>query len=171
LIKGEKVYLRAPELEDARILSAWLNDRESTKYLDVIYPVSKRFADDVVLINENDGKRIFMIDNMNNKPIGIITVTNIKWEYRNCEIGVVIFDKSERNKGVGKDAVNTALNFIFNEMNMHLVYVNVIEENEVALRLFKSLGFEEEGVLRDRYFKGGKYRNVVVISKTNHNKD
>jgi diamine N-acetyltransferase len=166
MLKGKKVFLRAAELEDARILSVWLNDRESNQNLDIIYPVSKRYADSFVAEgDEYNGKKIYIIDNEDRKPIGLITIDNIKWEYRNCELGIVIYDKNQRNRGYGKDALETIINFIFDEMNMHLIYLKVFEENKAAIHLYNSLGFEMEGILRDRYFKSGKYINIIVMSK------
>jgi diamine N-acetyltransferase len=166
MLKGKNIFLRAVELEDGRIISAWLNDRESNEHLDIVYPLSKRYADSFVFEgDEARNKRIFIIDSPERRPIGLIIIDNIKWEYRNCELGVAVYDKRERQKGYGKDAVETALNFIFNNMNMHLVHLKVEEGNEVAINLYKSLGFEAEGVLRHRVFKDGEYRNVVVMSK------
>lgn len=168
MISGEKIILRAVELEDVRILSAWLNDRETNEYLDITYPASKRFADSFVLdCDENQNKKVFIIDNLDRRPIGILIIDKIKWEYRNCEVGIVIYDKKERNKGYGKDALRTAIDFIFNEMNMHLIYLNVVADNKAALNLYTSLGFKREGILRDRYFKSGRYYNIIVMSMIN----
>lgn len=166
MLKGERIYLRAVEFEDSRIISAWLNDRETNINLDIIYPLSKRYADSYVLSSDEEGnKKMFVIDNQDHKPIGLVIIDKIKWEYRNCEIGIVIYDKSHRSKGLGKDAMNTALNFIFNEMNMNLVYLNVLSENKIAINMYRKLGFEFEGELRDRVYKNGKYHNIIVMSK------
>ena len=166
MIKGKNVYIRAAELEDSRIVSAWLNDRETNKYLDIIYPLSKRFADAYVLDgDDNDTKQVYIIDNPERKPIGLFIIDKIKWEYRNCEIGIVIYDKNQRKKGYGRDAAEAMIDFIFNEMNMHLISLNVYQENQIAFNLYKSLGFEVEGILKDRYYRNGKYGNIIVMSK------
>ncbi|MDF2672898.1 MAG: family N-acetyltransferase [Clostridiales bacterium] len=166
MIKGKKTYIRAVELEDGRLLSAWLNDRESNQHLDIIYPVSKRDADSFLLEGDNDNsKRMFIIDNEDRKSIGLIILSNIKWEYRNCEMGIVIYDKNFRGKGYGKDGLNATIQFIFEEMNMHLIYLKVAEDNHIAIKLYEDLGFDHEGVLKDRYFKAGKYKNIIVMSK------
>ncbi|TDT61011.1 GNAT family N-acetyltransferase [Fonticella tunisiensis] len=167
MLCGKKVFLRAVELEDARIISAWLNDRKCTEHLDIIYPISKRYADSFVLEADEDRyKKVFIIDSPEHRPIGLFIIDKIRWEYRNCEIGIAIYDKNQRGKGYGRDAVETALDFIFNSMNMHLVYLHVEEDNGPAINLYKSLGFEVEGLLKDRTFKEGKYKNVYVMSKT-----
>jgi len=165
MLKGIKTFIRAIEMEDARILSAWLNDRETNAFLDIIYPLSKRYCDNFTLEGEEYNKRIFIIDNEDRKPIGLVVIDKIKWEYRNCEIGIVIYDKNYRGRGYGKDALETVLKFIFDDLNMHLVYLNVVEENEAAVNLYKKFGFEVEGILRDRYYKNGRYYNIIVMSK------
>lgn len=166
MLKGNKTYLRAVELEDSRIISAWLNDRETNMNLDIIYPLSKRYADSYVLSSdEESNKKIFVIDNLDHKPIGLVIIDKIKWEYRNCEIGIVIYDKNSRGKGLGEDALRTGLDFIFNEMNMNLVYLHVLSDNKAALNLYRKLGFEFEGELRERIYKNGRYHNLIVMSK------
>lgn len=166
MIKGKNVYIRAVELEDSRLVSAWLNDRETNKYLDIIYPLSKRYADAYVLDGDDGStKQLYIIDNPERKPIGLFVIDKIKWEYSNCEIGIVIYDKNQRRKGYGRDAAEAMINFIFDEMNMHLISLNVYEGNEIAFNLYKSLGFEVEGILKDRYYRNGKYGNIIVMSK------
>lgn len=168
MIKGQKTYLRALELEDTRLISAWLNDREANKYLDIIYPMSKRDGDNFLLEADNDyTKKIFLVDNEEHKTIGLIYIKNIKWEYRNCEIGIVIYDKNSRGKGYGKDAMETALNFVFEEMNIHLIYLHVAQDNTNAIELYKKLGFKAEGILQDRYYKNNTYHNLIIMSKIN----
>ncbi|MEF9951714.1 MAG: GNAT family protein [Clostridium sp.] len=164
MICGNKTFLRPVELEDSRILSAWLNDRESNRNLDIIYPLSKRYADAFTLEAEDEKKRVFMIDDENYKPIGIVVIDKIKWEYRNCEVGIVIYNKGKRGQGYGRDAMKSLVNFIFNNMNLELIYLTVLEDNIPGINLYKSLGFQEEGILRSRIFKDGVYINLVSMS-------
>ena len=164
MITGEKVFLRPVELEDSRILSAWLNDRETNKNLDIIYPLSKRYADNFTLEAEGENKKVFIIDDEQYKPIGLVIIDKIKWEYSHCEVGIAIYKKDKRRQGYGKDALKTLLDFIFNNMNLNLVYLNVLEENIPAINLYKSLGFVKEGTLRNRCFRDGKYHNVISMS-------
>lgn len=166
MLKGKKTFIRAVEFEDARLISVWLNDRETNRHLEVIYPLSKRYADAYVSESESDpNKKMFLIDNEDRKTIGMVVINDIKWEYRNCEIGIAIYDKNSRGKGYGKDAIETLINFIFNDMNINLIHLRVSEENEEAIGLYKSLGFEIEGVLRQRFYKDGKYGNLISMSK------
>jgi diamine N-acetyltransferase len=53
-------------------------------------------------------------------------------------------------------------------MNMHLINLKVTEDNHIAIKLYEGSGFEHEGILKDRYFKSGKYGNIIVMSKINN---
>lgn len=158
--------LRSIELEDSRLLSAWLNDRETNSGLDIIYPKSKRYADNFVLDSEDETKKVFMIDDENYNPIGIVVIDKIKWEYRHCEIGIAIYKKDKRGQGYGHDALGTLLDFVFNNMNLELAYLSVLEDNIPGVSLYKSLGFITEGILRKRYFRDGNYVNLISMSLT-----
>jgi RimJ/RimL family protein N-acetyltransferase len=44
---------------------------------------------------------------------------------------------------------------------MHKVYLRVFSDNDRALRLYRRLGFTEEGRLREQVYKAGVYRDVT----------
>ena len=47
---------------------------------------------------------------------------------------------------------------------LHRIGLEVVEENDAAVNLYRKFGFEVEGVLRDAYFGGdGKYYNILVM--------
>lgn len=51
----------------------------------------------------------------------------------------------------------------FKEMNLHKIWAEVYNNNR-ALGLYKSVGFKEDGVLRDNQFCEGKYINSYLLS-------
>ena len=80
---------------------------------------------------------IIMYDN---RPVGILNFTQLDhWE---PEIGVYIGEVSLWGKGVGKEAVRLGLEYI-KAQGKESCHTTILESNERALRLFKSLGFKE----------------------------
>ncbi len=66
--------------------------------------------------------------------IGNITYHDVDWKNRNCEIAICIGNEGDRNKGLGTEAVGVLLYFLFNEMNLHRVNLEVYDFNVRAIR-------------------------------------
>ena len=58
-------------------------------------------------------------------------------------LGVFIADELYRNKGIGKSAVEQIVKNDFQYMNTNKILLRVREENERAIRCYKSVGFKE----------------------------
>jgi RimJ/RimL family protein N-acetyltransferase len=41
----------------------------------------------------------------------------------------------------------------------------VFEDNTAAINLYKKIGFQEEGRLKEFIFKDGKWKDVIIIGK------
>ena len=52
------------------------------------------------------------------------------------------------------------------EQGMHRIGLEVVEDNKVAVRLYKRFGFKTEGRLKDSYFGGdNRYHNSLLMGK------
>ena len=65
--------------------------------------------------------------------------------------------------GLGTEMVGKLL-ALARQKGFHRIGLEVVEDNEAAVRLYKKFGFEIEGVLKDAYFgKDEKYHNELVM--------
>ena len=109
----------------------------------------------------DDDERRFVID-VNNKFAGIIELVDINFIHRNSEIQIIV--KSDfRGRGLAKDAMLKGLDYAFNILNMHKIYLYVDTENHKALNLYKEVGFVQEGILRKQFFVEGEYRDSIFM--------
>lgn len=92
--------------------------------------------------------------------IGEIRLQRIKWINCKAEISLY-FAKPHRSKGFGKEAWTALVNFAFSRLNLHRLEAEVFEYNEAGKRLFESVGFIEEGRLREARFSNGKYFDII----------
>ncbi len=74
----------------------------------------------------------------------------IDWRNRNCELGIVIGREEMLGQGLGGEAIDLALGFAFDFLNMHKVNLTVFEYNERAHRCYLKCGFRDEGRVRQQ---------------------
>ena len=97
-------------------------------------------------------------------PVGLIGLNNMNLHSRSAEYWIYIGDTPNRRKGFGSDATFLLLEFAFNSLGLHRVYLQVMEDNLPALNLYRKLGFCEEGVAREHIFIRGGFMNMVQFS-------
>ncbi len=161
------IRLRAFEKEDLEIVLGWVNDEEVTQYLSdsLIYPVSR--TDEVKWLesisNANHKEKVLAIETMSGKLIGSVGLTNINWVERKAEMGIMIGEKDQWNKGYGSEAVREILRLAFEKMNLNRIYLRVFENNPRAIKVYERCGFRREGVLRHDHFRGQRYFDTIIM--------
>nr|WP_245837279.1 GNAT family protein [Virgibacillus phasianinus] len=55
------------------------------------------------------------------------------------------------------------LEFGFGILNLHRIGLDVFEYNARAIKAYKKLGFQEEGVIRDELFYDGKFHDSILM--------
>jgi len=168
-LEGEKVGLKKlSEEELSQRYVDWLNDMEVTKYL-----VSGNFPSDLedvrtFINNANTSNRItFAIYRKDtNEHVGDVKLDHIDWVSRKADFGIMIGDKSAWGTGLGTETTSLILEYAFDVLNLHRVYLGVSEENTGAIKTYEKLGFAKEGVRKEDQFVNGKYLDTIVMGIT-----
>lgn len=95
--------------------------------------------------------------------VGVVYLTDIDSIYRSAEFSIIIGSAGARGRGVGTAAAQAMLRHAFDDLNLHRVYLTVLEDNAAARALYASVGFAEEGLAREAAFKSGRWVNVVMM--------
>jgi len=93
--------------------------------------------------------------------VGICGLHSHRDIYKSWELRILIFDKDAIGKGIGFEACSLMVDYAFNRLNAHRVWLGVNADNELAINCYKKVGFKEEGRLRDEIFYHGKYVDAV----------
>lgn len=164
MIRGEKITLRAMENRDLEILRRWRNHPDLMLYHFSTLPVSEAAQQHWYESRCADSANVtLIIENENHAAVGYTILKNIDHKNRNAEIGLHL-DPEYQGKGYGKDAFKTLIRFCFQEMNLHRVFLQVLDFNERAYHLYERLGFTVEGHLREAYFTQNRYHDIIVMS-------
>lgn len=168
MLRGERVLLRAFEREDVAQLWAWHNDPEleglvhgqplprSLAALEAEF--ERRAAEPPA--SQEEGWR-FMIE-LDGTPIGRCDLFGIDALARGGRIGITL-DRAYWGQGLGRDAVCTLLRYAFQHANLRRITLEVLADNERAIRCYRACGFREEGRLREHAWHAGQYKDVLVM--------
>jgi RimJ/RimL family protein N-acetyltransferase len=152
--------------DDSAALFRWVNDVKSAG-LDVAYRPVDGVAFNAWLgtFATDTSKVLFVIRRRGNPaPCGYIQITNIHPIHRSAEIGIRIGSDEDRGRGIGKSALKLAVDYVWNHLNLNRIQLTVLATNLRAIRAYKAVGFEEEGLFRRAVFINGVWTDVLAMA-------
>lgn len=93
--------------------------------------------------------------------IGNISLQNINWVDRSCEIAFILGELSYQGRGVMFRAASLLISHAFKQLNLRRIYCGTLDTNVAMKGLAIKLGMEQEGRRRAAVYKGGKYIDIV----------
>lgn len=86
------------------------------------------------------------------KIVGDIGFSNIVWgAFQSCHLGYKI-DYQETHQGYMTEALQKAIDIIFQTFRLHRIEANILPKNVRSIRVVEKLGFVQEGLAR-KYLK------------------
>ncbi len=95
--------------------------------------------------------------------VGLASLTNIDHVHRKGEFHILVGVADARNRGVGTAATAQMVRHGLCDLNLHRIYLTVLEDNRAAIRVYEKVGFKQEGLLRDGAYKNGRYRTMLLM--------
>lgn len=107
------------------------------------------------------GSRRYVVEEIDNGAfVGVLRLDRIDLQNRNAWIGLdIVPDK--RGRGYGKAAFCIVMAYLFDQLGLHRLSLVTLETNLVAINLYRSLGFQEEGRLREAIWRDGKFSDLL----------
>jgi RimJ/RimL family protein N-acetyltransferase len=170
IIYGDRIRLRAVEREDVKRFCVWINDPEVTRHLVLYLPMStvdeENWFDSLSKRDQAEKPLVIEVRDGDDgwKMIGNCGVFGIDSIARLAELGIMIGEKGEWDKGYGTETMSLLLRHCFETLNLNRVFLQVYAENVRGKRAYEKAGFLEEGRLREAVYKRGKYDDVIVMS-------
>jgi len=112
-----------------------------------------------------DERNFYYLVKNNNLNVGVIYLNKVDFYNRNAYFGLYAnqFGKTPYTAVVLEKAL---LKLAFEVASLHTLKLEVIENNERAIKFYKRIGFKEEGKLRDFVFRDDKWFDVIVMGMT-----
>jgi [ribosomal protein S5]-alanine N-acetyltransferase len=164
-LQGEQISLRILNESDVEgNYAKWLNDPEITRHnshgrFPMTIEKLKEYVKDVK--DSNACLVLAVVDNLNHRHIGNISIQNINWIDRNAEIAFLLGEKEYWGRGVMLEAGKMLIHHAFNVLNLHRIYCGTSSENSGMQKLAEKLGMDREGTRKEAIFKDGKYSDII----------
>lgn len=171
-LQGEKIYLRALEPEDLDFIYTIENDESIWHVSNTQTPYSKFLIRQYLEnahqdIYEAKQMRLAICLNETSEAIGLIDLFEFDPRNHRAGIGIVIHSKTNRNNGIGKEALQLLINYSFNQLQLHQLFANIGTDNEASLNLFATFGFEKIGVKKDWIKINNQFQDEVLFQLIN----
>lgn len=166
LLENQDLRLRPFEKEDLSFIHQAFQLELLKFYLPGAWRLFSREQLEGLLSDWNDQVSSFvyiMEEKRTKKALGLIHIDSLDYIHRHAELGICIFHSQERGKGYGKQSLSLVIEYLFLQYNFHRCFARVFSHNSPSLALFSSLGFSEEGRLRQHIYREGKYQDMVLF--------
>src|SRR5437588_7885233 len=171
LLRGERIYLRRPTMDDAARIFHWERDDEVWRY-DPHRPFSHSMHEFLPVFERNyvqgNGRQFwFIIEDEEHIPIGTITYFNLDYRGGQVEIGLGLGDKTRWGKGYGPEAIRALVNYLFSQPQPPFVriYAETAQANQPARLAFAKAGFSEVGQIFDPRSSGDPWVLLEIWKK------
>ena len=166
VIFGKRVALGPILPLDMPEFFRWLDDAELARLNEPYYPKNWHRQEAFWTNADGDKSRIFFAIRAQGDAlaIGYVQITNIDAVHRSADLGICIGDATQRRQGRGREALELAIAYCWNTLNLSRVALSVFATNQPAIALYTALGFAPEGVLRRAKYINGQWVDVVLMA-------
>ncbi|MBE7149184.1 hypothetical protein S3E15_00517 [Bacillus mycoides] len=120
----------------------------------------------IIKTDSEEMKNLFLVAEVHNQIVGFSRCegSKLKRLAHKVEFGVCIL-REFWGYGMGKSLLQQSIQWA-DENEVKKISLQVLEKNEKAIQLYKKLGLEVEGILKnDKKLSDGKYYNTVVMGR------
>jgi RimJ/RimL family protein N-acetyltransferase len=164
---GTRCYLSPVRVEDAEKYFEWVNDLEVSVNLrtysqQIPFEIEKEYLEKFAKNQTND--YLFgIIAKDSDLLIGNCVLMNPDFINRNAELGIFVGDKNYWGKGIGTESIMLLLDFGFNVLNLHNIWLSFYDFNTKSKRIYEKCGFKTIGRRREAKIIGNLKFDIVYM--------
>lgn len=168
-LKGSHCYLRALEPEDLQFLYTLENDTAVWEVSETLAPYSRFVLKEYLANSHKDIYEVkqlrLAICDMSHHVVGFIDLFDFNPRHKRAGVGIMILNRDDRNKGLGRESLTLLMDYAFGVLDMHQLYANINQDNKPSIHLFTSLGFVQAGIKKDWVLRDGEFKDELMFQK------
>jgi len=157
-LDGDTVSMRTLERDDLDFLHEYRNRPEVRRSFGRVYPQTREKVDD-----DYEGymaNAVNLLACVDGDPVGFVALFDWDESAGRAEVAYWVAP-DEQGNGYATEAVELAVEYAFEERRCHRLVAGAHATNDASRALLETVGFEQEGRLRDHVFVGGEYVDTV----------
>ena len=167
-IRGQRVWLRALEAADLPAYKRAVNSIEVGGWAGYPWPHSDDSVErwyDRVRQQHGEGEYYFAICPFGSDEfIGTLWLWGAGSRVDGLELSIFITEEAGLGQGLGVDAIDAALDFLFGSYDTERVWLTTESENVRAIRAFEKAGFRRDGTIRHHFRRDGIWRDSALMA-------
>lgn len=160
ILKSKKeVTVRLPEDDDARALIdlkiAYIKNTSTLPWTVAEYPNDIENELKIIESYRSSSNSILLLAEYEGELIGNIDISDSK-RIKMAHTAVLGMGIKEnwRNQGLGKALIISAIDWARNNAKLEIIWLDVYASNELGYNLYKNMGFEVSGIIKDFFIEG-----------------
>ena len=168
MYKFNGLYFRAVEEKDLERLRLLRNAQETWANLtDITLLTEPAQLAWFESLNGDKTRRYFSVCEWRREAehelVGVVRMDEIDLVNRSARVGCdVVYER--RGKGIGTAIMTAVVKYCFEEMNLHRIWLAVLETNTPAIKVYEKVGFKPEGKYTKAIYRNGKYVDYLLYS-------
>jgi RimJ/RimL family protein N-acetyltransferase len=159
--------LRELERSDIPVINRWRQNRSLTAAIGAPHrhigiEIDERWFESYLQRRGTDVRCAILTDDVP-ELIGLTSLTGIDPVHKHAEYHMFLGDRAEHGHGIGTWATREMVRHGFLDLNLHRVYVSILQSNPAARRMCEKAGFRHEGTMREAAFKDGRFHDVDLL--------
>ena len=142
----------------------WINNPQNNRFLHYDLPLSEEKTEQWFDRHAGEDTRYDAIIEANGVPVGTRGLLSIDRKNGKAEYYIAMGEPEYKGKGVAKEASRRILEYGFEKLGLNRIYLFTESENIPAQKLFESVGFVKEGVIRQDIVSHGRYVDRIAYA-------
>lgn len=170
MITGEIVELKPITKEDTDYILKWRNSDRVRKNFIYQEPFTKEGHERWLetMIETGKAAQFIIYDKSSQQPVGSVYLRDIDPVNEKAEYGIFIGETSAAGRGLGSEAARLTVQYGFEQLGLHKIFLRVFADNVGAIRSYEKAGFIKEGHFKADVKIDNIYRDMVFMAMIKH---
>jgi RimJ/RimL family protein N-acetyltransferase len=165
-MKNKQIYLRKVRIEDAFAYQE-SSTNEEIRYMTGTpseYTLEEIKTHIKKIIKDTSREDYAICLNETKEMIGELAILDIDSPNHAAVFRISMNHTNHTGKGFGTEAMELIINYVFNDLKLNRLQLEVFSHNVRGIRAYEKAGFVKEGILREALFYQGNYSDEIIMS-------